>query len=251
MTAIDLNCDLGEGAGHDAELMPLITSANIACGGHAGDAGTMRQAVGLAARQGVAIGAHPGFEDRKNFGRSEVRLASGEVFVLVTRQVRALADIARSGGRPLAHVKPHGGLYNLAARERRVADEIAQAVWETDPRLILVGLAGSELLAAGRARGLAVASEAFADRAYAPGGALVSRSQPGAVIAEAAEASAQGLRLAREGRVRTANGSDVMVRADTLCLHGDGPGAVALARRLRADLAAAGIVLRALPGQAP
>jgi UPF0271 protein len=245
MTTIDLNCDLGEGAGHDAELMPLITSANIACDGHAGDAGTMGEAVGLAARHGVAIGAHPGFEDRKNFGRSEVRLASGEVFVLVTRQVRALADIARAGGQTLAHVKPHGGLYNLAARERRVADEIAQAVWEADPRLVLVGLAGSELLAAGRARGLAVASEAFADRAYAPGGTLVPRSQPGAVIAEAAVASAQGLRLAREGRVRAADGSDVAVRADTLCLHGDGPEAVALARRLREDLAAAGIVLRA------
>ncbi len=147
-------------------------------------------------------------------------------------------------------MKPHGGLYNLAARERRVADEIAQAVWEADPRLILVGLAGSELLAAGRARGLAVASEVFADRAYAPGGTLVPRSQPGAVITEVAAASAQGLRLAREGRVRAANGSDVAVRADTLCLHGDGPEAVAFARRLRDDLTAAGIVLRAFAGKA-
>ncbi len=251
MTTIDLNCDLGEGAGHDAELMALITSANIACGGHAGDAGTMREAAGLAARHGVAVGAHPGFEDRKSFGRTELRLASGEVYLLVTRQVSALADAVRAGGQRLAHVKPHGGLYNLAARERRVADEIAQAVWEADPRLILVGLAGSELLAAGRGRGLAVASEAFADRAYAPGGALVPRSHAGAVIADAAVASAQGLRLAREGRVRAVDGSDVPVRADTLCLHGDGPAAVDFARRLREDLAAAGIALRAFSNPGP
>jgi UPF0271 protein len=250
MTTIDLNCDLGEGAGHDAELMPLITSANIACGGHAGDARTMRETVDLAAHHGVAMGAHPGFEDRKNFGRSELLLASGEVYILVTRQVRALAGIALAGGQRLAHVKPHGGLYNLAARERRVADEIAQAIWDADPRLILVGLAGSELLAAGRARGLAVASEAFADRAYAPGGSLVPRSQPGAVIAEALEAAVQGLRLAREGRVRATNGADVAVRADTLCLHGDGAVAVAFARRLREALTAAGIGLRALSGKA-
>jgi UPF0271 protein len=250
MTAIDLNCDLGEGAGHDAELMPLITSANIACGGHAGDAATMRETIGLAASHGVAIGAHPGFEDRKNFGRSELMLASGEVFILVTRQVRALAGAARAAGQRIGHVKPHGGLYNLAARERRVADEIAQAVWDADPQLILVGLAGSELLAAGRARGLAVASEAFADRAYAPGGSLVPRSQPGAVIAEASAAAAQGLRLAREGRVRAANGADVAVRADTLCLHGDGAEAVASARRLREALTAAGVILRALSAKA-
>jgi 5-oxoprolinase (ATP-hydrolysing) subunit A len=250
MTAIDLNCDLGEGAGHDAELMPLVTSANIACGGHAGDAGTMRATAELAAGQGVAIGAHPGFEDRKNFGRSELTLPTGEVFILVTRQVRALAGIVRSLGQSLSHVKPHGGLYNLAARDRRVADEIAQAVWEISPQLILVGLAGSQSLAAGRARGLPVASEAFADRAYVANGSLLPRSQPGAVIADPAVAAAQGLRLAREGRVRAAGGTEIEVRADTLCLHGDGADAVDFARRLRAELESAGIGLRALPAGA-
>ena len=249
MTAIDLNCDLGEGAGHDAELMPLLTSANIACGGHAGDPGTMRATIELAARHGVAIGAHPGFEDRKNFGRSELTLPTGETFILVTRQVRALAEAARALGHPLSHVKPHGGLYNLAARDRRVADEIAQAVWEISPQLILVGLAGSQSLAAARARGLAAASEAFVDRAYVANGSLLPRSQPGAVIADPAAAAAQGVRLAREGRVRAADGADVAVRADTLCLHGDGPEAVALARRLRTELEAAGIAVRALPGR--
>jgi 5-oxoprolinase (ATP-hydrolysing) subunit A len=251
MTVIDLNCDLGEGAGHDAELMPLITSANIACGGHAGDAGTMRATAELAAGQGVAIGAHPGFEDRKNFGRSELTLPTGEVFILVTRQVRALANTVRALGRGLAHVKPHGGLYNLAARDRRVADEIAQAVWEISPQLILVGLAGSQSLAAARARGLAVASEAFADRGYGSSGSLLPRSQPGAVIADPALAATQGLRLAREGRVRAVDGTDLAVRADTLCLHGDGPEAVAFARRLRTELEAAGIGLRALPTGGP
>jgi len=246
MISIDFNCDLGEGAGHDAELMPLITSANIACGGHAGDAGTMRAAVELAALHGVAIGAHPGFEDRGNFGRIELELPEGEVFALVTRQVRALAECARARGQRLAHVKPHGGLYNLAARDGRVAREVARAVWEMDSGLILVGLAGSQLPAAGCACGLSVAHEAFADRAYAPDGSLVPRTRAGAMIGDAAAAAAQGLWLARAQRVRAADGTGVAVRADTLCLHGDGPEAVAFGRRLRADLESAGILLRPL-----
>jgi UPF0271 protein len=251
MRAIDLNCDLGEGAGHDAELMPLVTSANIACGGHAGDDRTMRIAIGLAAAHGVAIGAHPGFEDRPNFGRAELALAEREIFELVARQVRALAQIARAAERRLAHVKPHGGLYHLAARDRRTADAIARAVGSVDRGLVLVGLAGSHLLAAGRAAGLRVASEAFADRAYSPDGSLVPRTRPGALIGDAAAAAAQGLRLAREGRVRAADGTDVAVRADTLCLHGDGPAAVAFARRLRTELASAGVAVRALPASPP
>jgi UPF0271 protein len=251
MSEIDLNCDLGEGAGHDAELMPLITSANIACGGHTGDAGTMRTTIALALRLGVAIGAHPGFEDRKNCGRSELALAPGEIADLVTRQVSALAEIACLLGARLAHVKPHGGLYNLAARSRPVADAIAGAVWAFDPRLILVGLAGSQLLEAGRARGLGVASEAFADRAYAADGSLVPRTQPGALIGDAGAAAAQGRRLAQGGGVRAANGAEVIVRADTLCLHGDGPDAVVFARRLRSELESSGIGLRRLHGKNP
>jgi UPF0271 protein len=246
MAAVDLNCDLGEGAGHDAELMPLVTSANIACGGHAGDRETMRATVELARRHGVAVGAHPGFADPAHFGRRELALAPEAAAELVLDQVSTLRAVALGLGVTVRHVKPHGALYNLAARDRRLAAAIAEAVRRVDPGLILVGLAGSELLAAGREGGLRVASEAFADRAYRADGSLVPRGEAGALLADPAAAAAQALRLAREGRVRAGDGADVAVVADTLCLHGDGPSAVAFARRLRAELAAAGIVLRAL-----
>jgi UPF0271 protein len=246
MKTIDLNCDLGEGAGSDAALMPFITSANIACGVHAGDDGTMQTAVELARRHGVAVGAHPGFDDRAHFGRREIPITGEAAAELVLGQVRALQAVARRLGTPVAHVKPHGGLYNLAARDRAVADGIAGAVWEADPRLILVGLAGGHLLAAGRARGLRVASEAFADRGYQADGSLVPRGQPGALPEDESAAAAQGLRLALQGRVRTVGGADIGVMADTICLHGDGPHALAFARRLQAGLIAAGIGLRAL-----
>ena len=236
MRAVDLNCDLGEGGRHDAELMRLVTSANIACGGHAGTGRTMRAAVELAGRHGVAIGAHPGFADRDNFGRTEQVLSGGDIESLVTRQVRALAGIARAAGLRLSHVKPHGGLYNLAARDPRVADAVARAVRRAGRRLILVGLAGSRLPEAGRARGLRVAREAFADRAYLPDGSLVPRGRPGSIILDPGEAAAQALRIVREARVRALDGTDVPISADTICLHGDGPGAVAFARRLRAAL---------------
>jgi UPF0271 protein len=247
MRTIDLNCDLGEGGGSDAALMPLITSANIACGGHAGDAATMRAAVELARRHGVRVGAHPGFEDRANFGRRELAIGGREAAELVLRQVRVLQAISREQDTSLGHVKPHGGLYNLAARDRPVADGIAEGIWQADHRLVLVGLAGSELLAAGRARGLRVASEAFADRAYREDGSLVPRGQPGAVWEDENAAAAQGLRLALHGRVRAAGGTEIAVVADTLCLHGDGPHALAFARRLRAELLAGGVRIQALP----
>jgi len=250
MRTIDLNCDLGEGAGGDAALMPLITSANIACGGHAGDAATMRAAVELARRHGVRVGAHPGYEDRANFGRRELPISGQDAAELVVRQVRALQAIAGELATPLGHVKPHGGLYNLAARDRAVADGIAEGVWRADPRLVLVGLAGGELLAAGRARGLRVASEAFADRGYRADGSLVPRGQPGAVWEDETVAAAQGLGLALHGRVRAGGGSEIAVVADTICLHGDGPHALAFARRLRADLRAAGVQVRALAREA-
>jgi UPF0271 protein len=246
MKTIDLNCDLGEGAGHDAELMPFITSANVACGAHAGDAGTMRTAVELARRHGVAVGAHPGFADREHFGRRELPIAPDDATELVLTQVRALQAVAQSLAAPVRHVKPHGGLYNLAARDRGVADGIAQAVWRADPRLILVGLAGSQLLAAGLARGLRVASEAFADRGYQPDGTLVPRGQPGALLEDEGAAAAQALRLARHGTVRAVGGAEIAVAADTICLHGDGAHALAFARRLRAELSAAGLNVQAL-----
>jgi UPF0271 protein len=243
--SIDLNCDLGEGGGEDGRLMPLVTSANIACGGHAGDAGTMRAALELARRHGVAAGAHPGFLDREHFGRRELPVTGAGAAELVLAQVRALQAVAAQLELPLAHVKPHGALYNIAARSRPVADGIAEAVRQADARLILVGLAGSELLAAGRAYGLRVAAEAFADRGYRSDGSLVPRGQPGDALAGAA-AAAQGVRLAREGKVAAAEGGEVGVAADTLCLHGDGPGAWELARQLRAELAIAGIAVRPL-----
>ncbi len=224
---IDLNCDLGEGAGHDAELMTFITSANIACGAHAGDDATMRATVELAQRHGVMIGAHPGFEDRQDFGRREWALEASEVRALVEWQVRALQRIAT-----LVHVKPHGALYNLAARDALVAKAVAGAVWAVDTRLVLFALRGSELARAGRKRGLRVAEEVFADRTYRGDGSLTPRGEAGALITDEAESVAQALRLVRAG-------------ADTICLHGDGAHAVALARRLHADLTQAGIEIRA------
>ena len=224
---IDFNCDLGEGAGHDGELMPWITSATIACGAHAGDEATMCATVSLAQRHGVAIGAHPGFADRENFGRRELTLTAAEVQALVEWQVRALQRIAT-----VVHVKPHGALYNLAARDPMIAAAVAAAVRAVDARLVLFALRGSELVRAGRSAGLRVAEEVFADRMYRVDGALTPRAEGGAVITDETESAAQALRLVREG-------------ADTICLHGDGAHAVALVRRLNAELRQAGIEIRA------
>lgn len=224
---IDLNCDLGEGAGHDAELMTVITSANIACGAHAGDETTMQATVALARQHGVAIGAHPGFADRKNFGRREWALAASEVRALVERQVRALQQIGT-----VVHVKPHGALYNLAARDAVIAEAVAGAVHAVDARLVIFALRGSELVRAGRRVGLRVAEEVFADRTYRADGALTPRAEAGAIITDEAVAIAQALRMVRAG-------------ADTICLHGDGAHAVALARRLHVELRQSGIEIRA------
>ncbi len=243
MPRVDLNCDLGEGAGHDAELMPLITSANIACGAHAGDERTMRATVELARKHGVSIGAHPGLNDREHFGRRELPVMPDEVHQLVLRQTQALRRVACDCGASVRHVKPHGALYNMAARNTLLADAVAQAVYEADPRLVLFGLAGSALVRAGRSCGLEVAGEAFADRTYQADGSLTPRNRPDAIITDEADAVAQVLRMVREGRVRATDGTDVAVQADTVCLHGDGLHAVAFARRLRAELQATGIEL--------
>lgn len=242
---IDLNCDLGEGAGHDAELMPWITSANIACGAHAGDPATMRATVELAVRHGVAIGAHPGFADRENFGRRELPATPEEVFQLVRAQVFALRDVARAAGAELKHVKLHGALYNWAARDAVVAEAAAYAVRDAGENLVWFGLAGSASLASVRAAGLRVASEVFADRTYQADGSLTPRSRADAMIADEQAAVAQVLRIVREGKVRAMNGADVALAADTVCLHGDGAHAVAFARRLRAELAAADVAVKA------
>ena len=240
MPSIDLNCDLGEGAGHDAELMPLITSANIACGGHAGDAATMRATVALAQKHGVAVGAHPGFPDRANFGRVELAVTPDEVHGLVLDQIRRLQALA-----PVRHVKLHGALYNMAARDAALARAAVDAIYELDPKLILFGLAGSQMIAVAEACGLPVASEVFADRTYQADGALTPRTQSDALITDAAVAVAQVVRRVREGRVRATDGTDLLIRADTVCVHGDGANPVEFARRLRHELnAAAGIEIR-------
>jgi UPF0271 protein len=238
---IDLNCDLGEGAGQDALLMPLITSANIACGAHAGDEATMRATVALARQHGVAIGAHPGFADREHFGRRELPLGPDAVYELVRSQVKQLRALG-----PVRHVKPHGALYNLAAHDSTIARAVVDSIYELDPTLILFGLAGSQVIAVAEACGLPVVSEVFADRTYQPDGSLTPRSQPNALITDEAIAVAQALRMVREGKVRAVDGTDVLIRADTICVHGDGPHAVTFARRLKDEFVRAGVELRAV-----
>jgi UPF0271 protein len=236
MPTVDLNADVGEGAGSDEAIFPLVTSAKIACGGHAGDAASMAAAVDRALRWGVAIGAHPGFEDRADFGRTERALSPADAQDLIVRQVRALQAVAAAHGTRVAHVKPHGALYNLAARDPVLAGAIAAGVAAVDPALILYGLAGSVMLTAARILGLRTASEVFADRHYQANGALVPRSRPDALITAEDEAVAQVLRMVRSGEVVAVTGEVVKVQADTICLHGDSPHAVSFAQRLRAML---------------
>jgi UPF0271 protein len=243
---IDLNSDLGESFGRwrlgdDAALMASITSANIACGFHAGDPSVMRRTIALAKQHGVAVGAHPGFPDLVGFGRREMQASAGEVEDFVLYQVAALAGIAAAEGVRLQHVKAHGALYNQAARDRALADAIARAVAACDPSLILMGLPNSELLRAGEAAGLRVAAEIFADRAYEPDGSLASRRTPGAVIHESSEVAARAVRMVCEQTVVATDGSVIRLPAHTLCLHGDTPGAGDLARTIRAALEAAGV----------
>lgn len=237
--SVDLNCDLGEGCGQDEALMPFVTSANIACGAHAGSPETMRAAVALARRHGVAVGAHPGYPDREYFGRRELALDPDERARLVAEQVAALQALAE-----VVHVKPHGALYNQAARDEAVAAAVVAGVKACGAGLVLFALAGSALARAGSAAGLRVAEEGFADRRYRADGSLADRGLPGAVIAEEAASLAQALALVRDGRVASLDGPFVPVRIDTLCLHGDSAGAVALAQTLRRGLEAAGIAVR-------
>ncbi|GAB3353187.1 LamB/YcsF family protein [Lysobacter tyrosinilyticus] len=238
---IDFNCDLGEGCGDDAAIIPLITSASIACGGHAGDETTMRSTLRLCRDHGVAAGAHPSYPDRANFGRLEMALASEQIEALVEAQVATLATIAAAEGIHLAHVKPHGALYNVAARDRAVADAIARAVVRFDSQLILFGLSGSQLTAAGEAAGLRVAHEVFAERRYEFDGTLTPRSRVDAVIHDLDESIAQVRGFVRDGRVIARTGESLSLRADTLCLHGDRADAADFALAIRAALEADGV----------
>lgn len=230
---IDLNADLGEGCGSDAALLQLVSSANIACGFHAGDAQTMVESVREALKNGVAIGAHPSFPDRENFGRTAMQLPPETVYAQTLYQIGALATITRAQGGILRHVKPHGMLYNQAAKDPQLADAIARAVYDCSPSLILVGLAGSELIRAGERYGLVTRQEVFADRGYQDDGSLVPRSQPGALISDEEQALAQTLEMVESGQVKSINGVWTPVIAQTVCLHGDGEHALLFARRLR------------------
>ena len=241
---IDLNADLGEGAGSDEALLGLVSSANIACGWHAGDAKTMQQCVRWALEHGVAIGAHPSFPDRENFGRSTMHLPPEEITANVLYQIGALAAIVKAEGGTLSHVKPHGQLYNQAVKEPELAEAIVDAVRRFDPSLKFFGLAGSGMIDAALRAGLTPVEEVFADRSYMPDGSLVPRSQPGALIEDEEDSLAQTLSLVRDHQVRAIDGSTVSVNAQSVCLHGDGAHALAFARRIRDRLTAEGIAIR-------
>lgn len=259
MPQIDLNSDLGEsfGAwpmGADEALMPAITSANIACGFHAGDPSVMRRTIALAKANGVAVGAHPGFADLVGFGRREMQLSPSEVEDLVLYQVAAIAGVAAAEGVRLQHVKAHGALYNMAVRDAALAAAIARAVAAFDRSLILFGLPNSALLREGERAGLAVAAEIFADRTYEADGSLTSRRVSGSVIHDPAKVVERAVGMVRTSRVTATDGSEIALRADTMCLHGDTPGAAELATRIRAALEEAGVnvaPLRAGAGTTP
>ncbi|MGH2820262.1 MAG: LamB/YcsF family protein [Actinomycetota bacterium] len=246
MYRVDLNCDLGEsfGAysiGNDEAVLECVTSANIACGFHGGDPSVMRRTVSMAVEKGVAIGAHPGYPDLVGFGRRFMDATPGEVEDFVTYQVGALDAFVRSEGARMQHVKAHGALYNAAVRSPELSEAIAEGIKRVDPRLVLYGLAGSELLAGGARVGLPTASETFADRTYQADGTLTSRRDPEALIHDGEQAVAQAVRMVKEGKVRSQQGDDVAVRADTICIHGDGPEALAFARQIRRRLEASEI----------
>ncbi len=251
---IDLNCDCGEsfGAwtlGDDAALLQYVTAANVACGGHAGDPDVMRRTVRLACERGVSVGAHPGYPDLAGFGRRTLPMTPEQIANSVLAQIGALAAIARAEGVALTHVKPHGALYNDAAVNAALAETVAHAVAAFDQNFVLVGLAGSKLILAGEAAGLRVAHEAFADRRYEADGTLRSRSLPDAVLDDPADAAAQALSIVTQGNALTLDGVQVPIKADTLCLHGDLPGAVNRAAAVRQALDSAGVAVQPFAGQ--
>nr|WP_295866652.1 5-oxoprolinase subunit PxpA [uncultured Chitinophaga sp.] len=236
MHYIDLNCDMGEGLDNDAAIMPFISSANIACGYHAGDTDTMKKTVSLAAAHNVAVGAHPGFADLENFGRSEQQLSDAALYDLVSTQVYALQIICRAQGVLLHHVKPHGALYNMAARTPAMATVIAKAVKDADSRLKLFGLSNSALISAAAAAGLKPVSEVFADRTYQDDGSLTPRSQPSAMIENETLAIRQVLQMVTRQEVTAVSGKTIPLKAETICIHGDGPHALEYARAIHAAL---------------
>ena len=244
MASIDLNADLGEGAPYDEALLQIVSSANVACGAHAGDAETMARTVQMAIANGVAVGAHPGYPDRAGFGRESSFLRGDALYESLTEQVTRLADIAAEQGAKIAHVKPHGALYNDAVGDAELADIIARVIAEAPGSPAFMGMAGTQLEAAAR-HDLPFIAEAFIDRAYEADGTLVSRKEPGAVHEDLNVATTQAARLAMDGQVTARNGEEIAVRADTLCIHGDTAGAAEKARAVRDVLESHGVEIRA------
>jgi len=250
MASVDLNCDLGEGfgawsMGDDRALLDLVTSANIACGFHAGDPQIMLATCRLAAERGVAIGAHVAYPDLRGFGRRPVPTTPDELFADVVFQLGALGAAARAAGARVSYVKPHGALYNVAVRDAAQADAVVSACAAVDPGLAVLALPGSELLRAASDHGLAPVAETYADRAFQPDGTLVPRTQPHSVLHDPQQISARVVRIVTEGRVTAIDGSDIEVSARSVCVHGDTPGAVRIAAEVRSALRAAGVELRA------
>ena len=248
MTRIDLNCDMGElpeaiADGTQEALLRSITSANVACGGHAGDERTMRTTVEQAMRAGVAVGAHPGYPDRENFGRLELKMSADAVANSIYEQVRALAEVASKCGAKVAHVKPHGALYNQAVKNRELSEAVAQGVAKFSKDLVLMGLAESPMLRVFREAGFEVAAEAFADRRYEPDGTLRSRKFENALIRDPAEAAKQALSIAQRGMVTAHDGTEVKLTAQTICIHGDTPGSVQIAAAVARTLRETGVSL--------
>ena len=236
MLHCDLNCDMGEGIGNDELIAPYITSVNIACGYHAGDESTMHKTVLLAQKYKVNIGAHPSFLDRENFGRTEIKKLPEEVYELVSKQIKMLQKITLDNNIELHHVKPHGALYNMAARDKVLAHIIAKAVKDCDEDLVLFGLSNSFLISEATAIGLKTASEVFADRTYQSDGSLTPRTQPNAMIEDIEEVVRQVLMMVRHGEVKTISGNHIPIVAETICIHGDGKNAVELAKVINAAL---------------
>lgn len=247
---VDLNSDLGEsfGAykiGMDDKVLPLVTSANIACGFHAGDPSVMKKTVDLAVKSGAALGAHPGCPDLVGFGRRKMAVSPADVYAMVVYQVGALAAFAKAAGTRLQHVKPHGAMYNMAAKDPALAEAIAQAIYDVDPEIILFALAGSESVKAAEKVGLKVASEVFADRSYQEDGSLTPRTQPGAMITDEDKSIAQVLSMVLKGQVTTLSGKVIPVKADTICVHGDGEKALLFTQKIRKALTENGVEIAA------
>lgn len=251
MAKVDLNCDMGESFGNyvcgmDADVVPHISSANVACGFHASDPLVMEKTVALCKKSGVRIGAHPGFPDLVGFGRRQMQVSADELRTMVIYQVGALKTFCDAAGVKLQHVKPHGAMYNMAGKDENMARAICEGVHAVDPSLILLGLSGSKLVEAAKKVGLRAAREVFADRAYEEDGSLVARSKPGAMITDEDEAIARVVSMVTEHKVKAITGKDIPIEADSICLHGDSPKAVLFAEKISAVLKAAGVEIASM-----